>query len=118
MEPKAVPTGAAAICRACEVVWLDRQALGSLPVRAAEPEGQPTLDTQTQAARCPQCGAPIANSWDEHCRYCGAAIHAPTKVVVLPSGSAEDQEIGTGGGRTGRTGLFGEVLRALSRPIE
>ncbi len=90
MEPKTVPDGSAAACKVCEVVWLDNQAVSSLPVRAPSSDGQPSLESEAQAARCAQCGAPIANTWDERCRYCGAAIHAPTKVVVLPSGSPDD----------------------------
>jgi Zn-finger nucleic acid-binding protein len=88
MQPKSVPVGKAAICKACEVVWLDKAAVSSLPVTAAPPPGQPTLETQ--ALRCEQCGAPVVHTWDEQCQYCGAALHPPTKVVVLENGLAED----------------------------
>ncbi|HTT89204.1 MAG TPA: zf-TFIIB domain-containing protein [Acidimicrobiales bacterium] len=120
MERKVVPTGAAAICKACEVVWLDKPATSSLPVRVTGSEGQPSLETEARAARCQECGAPIANTWDERCRYCGAAIHAPTKVVVLSSGDSDDQFGGGDGSGAppGHTGLFGEVLRALARPVD
>ena len=46
MQPKAMPAGTAggaAICRACETVWLDHQAVQSLPDHAAAPGPQPTL---------------------------------------------------------------------------
>jgi DNA-directed RNA polymerase subunit M/transcription elongation factor TFIIS len=115
MGPKTVPMGTAAICRACEVVWLDKQAASSLPVRNSDAQGQPTLETQTQSARCQQCGAPIGHTWDERCRYCGTAIHAPTKVVVLPGAVPEE---GTTGGRDGRRSLFSDVMRMLARPLE
>jgi Zn-finger nucleic acid-binding protein len=120
MEGKTIPAGNAATCKVCEVVWLDKQAVSALPVHAPAPDGQPSLESEAQAARCEQCGAPIANSWDEHCRYCGAAIHAPTKVVVLPSGSPADplrREDESWGGKA-RPGLFGDVIRALGRPVD
>jgi hypothetical protein len=115
MEPKTVPTGTAAVCRACEVVWLDKQAASSLPVRNSHAQGQPTLETQAQSARCEQCGAPIAHTWDERCQYCGAAIHAPTKVVVLQGAVPEDAATRNSPGRTGR---FSEVMRMLARPLD
>jgi len=120
MEAKTVPTGTAATCKVCEVVWLDKAAVSSLRVQAPGPVGQPSLESEARAARCEQCGAPIANSWDEYCRYCGAAIHAPTKVVVLPSGALDDlvRQGDDGRGGRGRSGLFGEVIRALGRPVD
>jgi DNA-directed RNA polymerase subunit M/transcription elongation factor TFIIS len=121
MAPKAVPSGNAATCRACEVVWLDKQVASSLPVRATETAGQPTLEAQSQAARCEQCGAPVLHSWDERCQYCGAALHAPTKVVVLPGAVADDQATASwegGGGGSGHHGLLKEVMTLLARPID
>ncbi len=117
MGPKTVPVGTAAICRACEVVWLDKQAAGSLPVRNSDAQGQPTLETQTQtqSTRCQQCGAPVGHTWDERCLYCGAAIHAPTKVVVL-SGAVPEE--GTPGGGDDRRSVFSDVVRLLARPLE
>jgi Zn-finger nucleic acid-binding protein len=91
MQPKALPAGTAggaAICRACEAVWLDHQAVQSLPDHAAAPGPQPTL--ASQSLKCPECGAPLANSWDEKCQFCGAALHAPTRVVVLPEALPEE----------------------------
>ncbi len=115
MEPKTVLAGTAAVCRACEVVWLDQQATSSLPVRNTDAQDQPTLATQAQSARCEQCGAPIAHTWDERCQYCGAAIHAPTKVVVLQGTVPEDEATRNGPGRTGQ---FSEVMRMLARPLD
>ena len=115
MEPKTVPTGTAAVCRPCEVVWLDKQAASSLPVRNGDVQDQPTLETQAQSARCEQCGAPIAHTWDERCQYCGAAIHAPTKVVVLQGAVPEDEATRNGSSHNGR---FSEVMRMLARPLD
>ncbi len=115
MESKTVTTGAAAICRADEVVWLDKLAASSLPVTKAEVEDQPTLENQGHAARCQQCGAPLQHSWDERCPYCGAAVQAPTKVVVLTSGASDNHEAGD---NSGRHGLLGEVINILSRPVD
>jgi Zn-finger nucleic acid-binding protein len=119
MTRKALPTGNAATCRACEVVWLDKQAAGSLPVRASDPQSQPTLETQSEAARCRQCGAPVLHTWDERCQYCGAALHAPTQVVVLHDGAGGTPGIETwDGSGNGRKGLFKEVMGILSRPVD
>jgi Zn-finger nucleic acid-binding protein len=120
MTTKAIRTGSAATCRACEVVWLDQQAAGSLPVQGPSPQVQPTLETQSEAARCQQCGAPVLHTWDEKCQYCGAALHAPTQVVVLPGAVPTDQladEPGWSGGN-GRHGLFKDVIGLLARPID
>jgi hypothetical protein len=89
MQPKTIPAGCAAMCKGCETVWLDKQAVQSLPDEAAQPGQRPTL--ASEALKCPQCGAPIANSWDEKCQYCGAALHAPTQVVVLPEALPDDE---------------------------
>ena len=83
MEPKATEQGAAATCRLCETVWLDKQAAESIPDQAPSAGTGPTL--ASQSLKCPQCGAPVANSWDEQCKFCGAAIHAPTQVVLFPT---------------------------------
>jgi len=117
MTLKAVATGSAATCRACEVVWLDQVAASSLPVRTDGPQGQPTLETQSEAARCQQCGAPVLHTWDERCQYCGAALHAPTQVVVLQS-AAPEKENSWDRGVTGRHGLFRDVIDMLSRPVD
>jgi Zn-finger nucleic acid-binding protein len=83
MESRAIEIGSAAICKACEVVWLDKAAVSSLPAKEGASTARPTLATETP--HCEQCGAPIAHTWDESCPYCGAAIHAPTKVVLFPT---------------------------------
>jgi hypothetical protein len=109
MEGRAMPTGSAAICKACEVVWLDKAAVSSLPAKDAAPTGQSTLVTETP--HCEQCGAPIAHTWDETCAYCGAAIHAPTQVVLFPTelpGEHSNWEPGR------RGGLLSGVLDALT----
>ncbi len=91
MQPKAVPAGGAAMCKGCEVIWLDKQAVQSLPDQAAAAPG-PTL--ASQALRCPQCGAPIANGWEEKCQFCGTALHTPTQVVVVPMPEEAEQQWG------------------------
>lgn len=118
MTPKTLPNGKAATCRVCEVVWLDKQAASSLPVREANAPSQGTLETQSEAARCQQCGAPVLHTWDERCQYCGAALRAPTQVVVLresaANGSSTDVWNGMGNGHKGR---LKEVLGFLTRPV-
>jgi hypothetical protein len=107
MESRATPIGSAAICKACEVVWLDKAAVSSLPAKDATPTGHPTLATETP--HCEQCGAPIAHTWDESCPYCGAAIHAPTQVVLFPT-----ELPGEHGEHGRRGGLLSGVLDALT----
>jgi Zn-finger nucleic acid-binding protein len=110
MQPKAVPTGTAAVCRPCEAVWLDKDAVDAVHVKAPGPDDQPTLGSET--LRCPQCGAPVPNTWDETCRYCGAGLHAPVKVVVLPEEVPGEWPAGN---RYGPPSLLGEVLGAVLR---
>jgi len=69
---------------------------------------QPTLSSE--ALRCPQCGAPVSHSWDEKCQYCGAGLHAPVKVVVLPGAITGE---GPGPGHYGQPTVLGEVLRTF-----
>ncbi len=112
MQPKPIPTGSAAMCKGCEAVWLDKQAAQSLPDRAARPGTGPTL--ASEALRCPQCGAPIANSWDEKCQFCGAALHVPTQVVVVPT--ALPDQTGQQWGpwpRSRRPSLWSYVLKRM-----
>ena len=111
MEPKTAPAGSAAICRACEMVWLDKQAVASLPVKAT---GAADKTLETEALHCDQCGAPVLHSWDEKCQYCGAALHAPTKVVVLESDAPEDSAAGA----LGRGGRWAEAFGMLMRPLD
>jgi Zn-finger nucleic acid-binding protein len=85
MAAEALASGHAAVCRPCESVWLDKQACASVTVRAGAPVPAATL--AGTALHCPQCGAPISSSDEEQCRYCGATLQAPVKVVVLPEGT-------------------------------
>jgi Zn-finger nucleic acid-binding protein len=110
MESRATQIGCAAICKLCEVVWLDKAAVSSLPAKDAVSTGQPTLATETP--HCEQCGAPIAHTWDERCPYCGAAIHAPTQVVLFPTELRGDHDADWGPRRRG--GLLSGVLDALA----
>ncbi|HUC15192.1 MAG TPA: hypothetical protein VMS00_12135 [Acidimicrobiales bacterium] len=109
MESRATQTGSAAICKPCEVVWLDKAAVSSLPAKDAPSASQPTLATETP--RCQQCGAPIAHTWDESCPYCGAAIHAPTQVVLFPTELPGEH---ANRGHSGPGGLLSGVLDALA----
>ena len=85
MQPKAIEAGTAALCRPCEAVWLDKEASETVKIKAPV-DSEPSLSSEE--LRCPQCGAPVGNTWDETCKYCGAGLHAPVKVVVLPEGEA------------------------------
>jgi DNA-directed RNA polymerase subunit M/transcription elongation factor TFIIS len=119
MVPKPGPSaGTAAICKGCEVVWLDKTAVSSLPVRTTASPDQTTLETETP--RCGQCGAPILHTWDEQCQYCGAAIHAPTKVVLLESdlpevGRTVPRSIGP---RSTGTTRLAHALAMLMTPVD
>jgi hypothetical protein len=80
MEPRQLETGNAAICKTCQVIWLDREALESLtaavPVQHLSDIGVPM---------CRNCGAAISSPLDEKCRYCGAALEIAPPVVVAPA---------------------------------
>ena len=111
VQPKAIPAGCAAVCRTCETVWLDKQAVESLPDKTA-PGREPTL--ASQALKCPQCGAPLANSWDEKCPFCGTALHAPTQVVILPTSLPEQADQGPGPWHLPhRPSLYSAVLKRM-----
>jgi DNA-directed RNA polymerase subunit RPC12/RpoP len=104
------PAGAAAICRPCEAAWLDKQAVLSLPDKSAPP--RPTL--ASESLKCAQCGAPVANSWDEKCQFCGASLHAPTQVVVLPTSLPGEEEQAWGPWRLPhRPSLYSSVLKRI-----
>jgi hypothetical protein len=113
MQPKAVANGTAALCRSCEAVWLDKEAASSVAVKAEPPTEQPTLSSET--LRCPQCGAPLANSWDETCQYCGAAIHAPTQVVMVPMDNPDDGQRERERARDGSR-VVADIFSTLLRP--
>lgn len=81
MEPRALESGHAAICKTCQVIWLDKDALSSLT--AAVPV---THLSDIAVPKCSNCGAAISSPLDEKCRYCGAALElAP---IVVPAGQA------------------------------
>jgi Zn-finger nucleic acid-binding protein len=106
MTSRAVQTGSAALCQTCEVVWLDKDAVGSLPVDAPS---EKTLASQTP--HCDQCGAPLGNTLDGRCQYCGAAIHAPAQVILFPTEFPGEGEHRV---RAGRGDLLSEVLHVLT----
>jgi hypothetical protein len=118
MEDKSAPTGEVARCLVCESVWLDKAAFESMPADPG-PKQQPL---NAQELKCPQCGAPLEGSYDEQCRYCGAALKPPVTVVIVPD---EEQRPGGaargwggaaggwGGGRGGWGGAVGEAARIV-----
>jgi len=110
MQVETVPAGTAALCRPCEAVWLSKDATQAIHVKPPAPGDEPTLASET--LRCPQCGAPVANSWDETCTYCGAGLHAPVKVVLMPEEGPGDWPT-TGRPGEGITSLVGGVLGAI-----
>lgn len=87
MEPRTVETGHAAICKTCQVIWLDKPALESLAS---------TVPTQSLAeigvTKCSNCGAPITSPLAEKCSHCGAALEVAPVVVAAPApaGSGAD----------------------------
>ena len=87
MEPRTVETGHAAICKTCQVIWLDKPALETLST---------SVDTQSLAdvgvTKCSNCGAPIMSPLAEKCGHCGAALEVAPVVVAAPApaGSGTD----------------------------
>lgn len=79
MEGRPVAAGNAAICKTCQVIWLDRTALSALPAATTTP-----LAAAEHEARCENCGAYAASPYDEKCRYCGTSLGPATKVVMVP----------------------------------
>ena len=51
MQPKTIPAGRAAMCKGCEVVWLDKQAVQSLPDKARR--CRPRADARFPSAQVP-----------------------------------------------------------------
>ena len=77
MEPRGLESGHAAICKTCQVIWLDKDALSSLAVACPV-----SHLSDLPVPRCSNCGAAISSPLDEKCRYCGAALElAP---IVTP----------------------------------
>ncbi len=110
MRPSPTEDGRMWICKTCEVVWLDKEALAALPSETAARSG---LTAENLVSHCENCGAPIEHSWDEQCEYCGAALSPPTKVVVVENST--DQLAGTGPGAGRRSGwhIAGEVIGGI-----
>jgi Zn-finger nucleic acid-binding protein len=80
MEPRAVENGHAAICKTCQVIWLDKAALGSLTTMVP----MPTL-AEVGVTKCSNCGAPITSPLAERCGHCGAALEIAPVVVAAPA---------------------------------
>jgi hypothetical protein len=89
METRSLDSGHAAICKTCQVIWLDKAALGSLT--AAVPVAHLS---DISVPKCSNCGAAIGSPLDEKCRYCGAALEAAPAVIVAPApvGGSTDWE--------------------------
>jgi hypothetical protein len=89
METRSLDSGHAAICKTCQVIWLDKAALGSLTV--AVPVAHLS---DISVPKCSNCGAAIGSPLDEKCRYCGAALEAAPAVIVAPApvGGSTDWE--------------------------
>jgi hypothetical protein len=85
MEPRGLESGHAAICKTCQVIWLDKDALSSLT--AAFPVSHLS---ELSVPKCSNCGAAISSPLDEKCRYCGAALELAPMVTPAPraAGSA------------------------------
>jgi len=101
MKRSQVPSGRAMVCRICEMIWIDPAALACLPI--VDLQRGPRI--QDLIPRCGNCGAAIEHSWDESCKFCGATVVAPTKVLVIPSPS--------GGGVGDGWRIVGKVLGGL-----
>ena len=99
MELRSVPSGQAAICKTCQVMWLDKTALGSITTTVASP----TL-AEVGVTKCSNCGAPISSPLAEKCEHCGAALEVAPVVVMAPTAETVGvgwPEVGTGAGSAG-----------------
>ena len=106
--PKA---GRAAICRTCQVMWLDREAMEALS-QEAPPRPRPEMGV----VRCDNCGAAVPSSLDERCRYCGSAFVLAPPVIVAPVPAQRDD---LGWGALGTTGSLGASVGGwLGRVVE
>ncbi len=79
MSPRSVENGTAAICRICQVMWLDKAALESLATPTS-----PVRLAQVGVARCGNCGAGIPSPLDHKCRHCGSAFTIEPVVAAAP----------------------------------
>jgi hypothetical protein len=80
MQPRSVEGGLAAICRSCQVMWLDKVALESQTSKIS-----PLRLSQIGVARCGHCGAAVSSPLDRQCRFCKAAFTVEPRDVVLPN---------------------------------
>ena len=80
MSTRQIDSGSAAICKTCQVMWLDKEALESL----ATPNS-PLRLAQVGVARCGNCGAGIPSPLDHKCRYCGSAFSIEPHVILAPT---------------------------------
>jgi zinc-ribbon domain len=80
MESRSLDRGRAAVCKTCQVIWLDKEALESLST---------TVPTQSLAevgvTKCSNCGAPITSPLADNCDHCGAALDLAPIVVAAPT---------------------------------
>ncbi len=80
MEPRMLEHGHAGICKTCQVIWFDKEALESL-----------TTTVRTEAlsevgvTKCGYCGAAISSPLDERCRYCGKAFDVAPVFDAAPT---------------------------------
>lgn len=104
MSPRHVDSGSAAICKTCQVMWLDKEALESLATPTS-----PMRLAQVGVARCGNCGAGIPSPLDERCRYCGSAFTREPQTMAAPmpvrSGVSSDL--------TSVAGLFARAVGAV-----
>jgi Zn-finger nucleic acid-binding protein len=110
MHTAGVEHGHAAICKTCEMVWLDKDALSTMTPGTSAQQGQAAADG---VSKCPNCGAPVAHSWDEKCTYCGAALSPATKVIVIEGDPAETRARYAGPGHLSGWELAADVVRRI-----
>ena len=79
MSLRGIDAGRAAICKTCQVMWLDKEALESLATPTS-----PLRLAQLGVARCGNCGAGIPSPLDHKCRYCGSAFSVEPQVMAVP----------------------------------
>jgi hypothetical protein len=80
MEPRTLEQGRAAICKTCQVIWFDKEALESLNTIV-----RTEALSEVGVTKCGYCGAAISSPLDERCRYCGKAFDVAPVVVAAPA---------------------------------
>jgi hypothetical protein len=97
MHLRQTTVGRAAICRTCQVMWLDREAM-----EASSRDAPPRPRLEMGVVRCDNCGAAVPSSLDERCRYCGKAFVLAPPVIVAAMPAHHDEfewgAVGTLGG--------------------